>query len=81
MSKTVDARGMLEEKPFAYTAAKDGKVFISWNGRRVMILQGEQAKRFLQKVEGADSRQAQLAMAKVTGNFKRGNEKAAKKGE
>ena len=35
--------------------------------------------RFLNKVEGADDRDAQLAMAKATGNFKRGNERAVGK--
>ncbi|MGZ8687808.1 MAG: hypothetical protein ACXWZP_05205 [Gaiellaceae bacterium] len=58
---------------FSYTAAKDDAVRISWNGRVVTTLRGDRARRFLDEVEqGGDE---QLAMAKATGNFKRGNER------
>ncbi len=40
-----------------------------------MILKEQSAKKFLAKVNGADQRQAQLVMAKITGNFKHGNER------
>lgn len=79
MGNKTDARGKLDDAPFAFTETKDGKVFISWMGNRVTILQGKQAEQFLKRVRGADARQAQLIMAKATGNFKRGNEKAAKR--
>ena len=79
MSNNTDARGMLEEAPFAYTETKNGKVFITWQGKQVVTLRGGDSTRFLQRMKGADSRQAQLIMAKCTGNFKRGNEKTAKR--
>lgn len=60
---------------FSYRATKEGAVFLFWHGRQVMILKGEGARRFLVRVEGATEEQAQLVMAKVTGNFKRGNER------
>lgn len=79
MSGKTDARGMLAEEPFSYSATKDGKVFVSCHGKRVTILQGKEAERFLTRIDSADAQQAQLIMAKCTGNFKRGNEKMAKK--
>lgn len=65
------------EEQFAYRTSKDGKVFISWEGRVVTILSGKAAQRFLARVD-ADPASAQLEMARVTGNFKRGNERLAK---
>ncbi|MBA2597330.1 MAG: hypothetical protein H0T18_05025, partial [Chloroflexia bacterium] len=41
----------------------------------VTTLAGKDAVRFLARVDGAGAEQAQLAMAKATGNFKRGNER------
>jgi hypothetical protein len=35
---------------------------------------GHKAHKFLGRVEGLGEKQTQLVMAKVTGNFKRGNE-------
>ncbi len=60
---------------FAWHATKDGRVRISWRGRVVTTLTGSGADRFLREVEGADEEAEQLAMARVTGNFKRGNER------
>lgn len=64
-----------DEQVFSFRDTKEGTVFLFWHGKRVMILKGEGAKRFLARVDGATAEQAQLAMAKVTGNFKRGNER------
>jgi len=44
-------------------------------GRVVTTLAGVPAERFLRDVEGADEEAEQLLMARVTGNFKRGNER------
>jgi hypothetical protein len=60
---------------FAYQGTKDGKVLIEWRGRTVATLTGARASRFLSAAEGADEGAAQLLMARVTGNFKRGNER------
>jgi hypothetical protein len=73
----VDKRNQLDEAVFSYRATKDGIVHISWYGKRVMTLKGSQARTFLTKIADLDGKQAQLAMAKLTGNFKRGNERAA----
>jgi hypothetical protein len=65
----------LGEQPFSYRRAKDDRVMIEWNGRRAAVLTGARARRFLAAVEGAGPERAQLEMARVTGNFKRGNER------
>jgi hypothetical protein len=71
----VDQRGRLAEEVFAYRTSKDGKVFITWYGRQVKILKGPAAQRFLASIAGLDGLDAQLVMAKITGNFKHGNER------
>ena len=65
----------LDDHPFSYRRAMDERVLIEWNGRRAAVLTGSKARRFLAAVEGADPDRAQLEMARVTGNFKRGNER------
>jgi hypothetical protein len=63
---------------FTYKLVKDGRVLISWRGRVVVTLAGEQAAAF--RAQAADARPDALALllARVTGNFKRGNERAAR---
>lgn len=74
----IDRRGVLDDEIFSYRVSKDQKVFLSWQGKQVTILQGKPAQQFLSRIETADAKEAQLIMAKATGNFKRGNEKDAK---
>jgi hypothetical protein len=73
--KNVDKRHRLDEEPFSYRITKDNKVFIAWQGKQVMILTGKKAQRFMEAINALDHKQAQLALAKLTGNFKRGNER------
>jgi hypothetical protein len=60
---------------FSYRVHKDGTVRIAYRGAVVTTLAGKDAARFLARLDGADATRAQLAMAKATGNFKRGNER------
>jgi hypothetical protein len=69
-------RGGLEDMPFSYRTSKDGRVFISWRGQQAMILKGSKASSFLSRAETLDAQGKQLEMARITGNFKRGNEQA-----
>lgn len=75
----IDQRNMLDEEPFEYQIFKDNKVQIYWNNKPVMMLKGSAALDLLKKLERAEGKDVQLALAKITGNFKRGNEKIAKK--
>ncbi|MFS0671816.1 hypothetical protein [Ornithinibacillus sp. 179-J 7C1 HS] len=75
MSK-IDKRDRLEEEPFSYRISKDNTVFITYFGKQVKILKGKEATKFLSKINAVNNiKEEQLVMAKVTGNFKRGNER------
>lgn len=74
----IDKRNRLKEEPFSYSVSKDNKVFIFWFEKQVMILKGKESEKFLAKVEKSDTIESQLIMAKITGNFKHGNEKINK---
>jgi len=79
MDKNIDKRGVLDGEVFDYKITKDRRVFISFYGKQVTTLSGTKAEDFITGIEEADGKEAQLLMAKATGNFKRGNEKAFKK--
>ena len=74
----VDKRNILDDEVFTFREGKDQKVFIFWHGKQVKILKGKQAQKFLVKISGLAHKEAQLVMAKATGNFKRGNERQNK---
>jgi hypothetical protein len=67
----------LDEQPFAYQVRKDGSIAVSHGGRVVSVIAGREAERLLVKLSSASAQDVQLALAKITGNFKRGNERAA----
>jgi hypothetical protein len=76
--KNIDKRNRLDESPFSYRVSKDNTVFLDYENRQVKILKGKEANKFLERVEAAeDDKARQLIMAKVTGNFRRGNERSA----
>ena len=60
---------------FAYTERSDGSVRITRYGKPVTVLRGDSAARFLADVQHGD---AQHLMARVTGNYRHGNERAAR---
>ena len=72
----IDQRNVLDEAPFEYRVFKDMKLEISWHNKPVMMLKGKPAQDIIKKIEQAkDSKSVQLILAKVTGQFKHGNEK------
>ena len=70
-----DNRGRLEGEPFTYRVTKDGSVRIAYRGATVTVLKGKPATRLTTLLATAEPGQVQLALAKATGNFKRGNER------
>ncbi|MEM8660512.1 MAG: hypothetical protein AAGF35_06475 [Pseudomonadota bacterium] len=66
------------EEPFHYRASKSGLVHIFYKQKMVTTLNGRDAVKFLSKLESASAENAQLLMAKATGHFKHGNERASK---
>ena len=79
MGNHIDKRGILDEEIFTYRISKDNKVFVYYEGKQVTTLSGKNAVKFISEIAGTVGKEAQLIMAKVTGNFKRGNEKITKK--
>jgi hypothetical protein len=65
---------MAAPQGFDYTQRADGTVVITHRGRVAATLRGARAVEFLDEVE-ADP---QLVMARWTGNYRRGNERAAR---
>lgn len=64
----------LEDDPFTWQVTKDGRVLVFRGGRQVAIVAGAQADRLLPRLEASPD-SAQQALARVTGNYRRGNEK------
>ena len=60
---------------FAWTERKNGDVVISHHGKVATILRGRKAERFREDVAGDGD---QELMARLTGNYKRGNERQAR---
>jgi len=67
----------LETQPFTYAIRKDGTVAVSYQGRQIVIVGGKDAVRLQARLAGASAEAVQLALAKITGNFKHGNERQA----
>jgi hypothetical protein len=62
---------------FTFRAVKSGEVFINRHGRRITTLRGTAAQEFLSEINGATAEEQQQLMARLTGNYKRGNERTA----
>jgi hypothetical protein len=81
----IDKRNRLDKAPFSYQVTKNNTVFIFFNGIQIKLLKGKDAEKILEKINSAEDEKAvQLILAKITGNFKRGNERnvnAKKKGK
>ena len=63
---------------FTYRITKNGKVFVYWHGKqgkREIVLKGARAEKLISELPGMDAEGQQLALARATGNFKRGNER------
>jgi hypothetical protein len=69
---------LIAGEPFSYISTKNGLVKIAYKGKTVTTLSGRDASRFLTKVELASRADTQLAMAKATGHFKHGTERASR---
>lgn len=62
---------------FSYTVRGAHEVELLRHGRKVVVLRGRSAADFLAEVSGLSPDSAQQAMARATGNYKRGNERLA----
>ncbi|MCA0175697.1 MAG: hypothetical protein LCH73_05320 [Proteobacteria bacterium] len=62
---------------FTHRARSDGAVEVLHRGRLASTLRGVAAADLLAELEGCTFAQAQQSMARLTGNYKRGNERLA----
>ena len=62
---------------FTYRDRKDGTVEVLHHGRLAATLRDFDAQEFLAEVASCDPHDAQQLMARLTGNYKRGNERVA----
>lgn len=71
----IDKRNKLIEKPFSYKITNSDKVIIHRNNKQIMIIKGKEAVKLQSKILNKSEQQIQLILAKITGNYKRGNER------
>lgn len=62
---------------FSWRRRKGGEIEVLHHGRLASTLRGRDASDFLAEMEGAEVEAQQQLMARLTGNYKRGNERAA----
>ena len=76
----IDKRNKLSEEPFAYQIMKNGTVAINYRGKRIKIVKDKEAERLIARIKAVENNiiEVQLLLAKITGNFKHGNEKLSK---
>ena len=69
---------MSDDLGFTFRATKGGEVFVHHRGKLATTLRGDATADFLREIDGADPGEQQQIMARVTGNYRRGNERLAK---
>ena len=68
----------LSEQPFSYKITDTEKIIIYYKNREIMIVTGNNSVKLQSKLFDKSDEQVQLILAKITGNFKRGNERSHK---
>ena len=63
---------------FNYVRRSNGEIVITHNGRPAGSVRGAAAERLGKKLDGGDDEATQHALARVTGNYKRGNERRSR---
>lgn len=63
---------------FTFKRAKNGDVHIAHHGNRATTLRADKADWFLEDMAGTPFEAQQQEMARITGNYKRGNERKAR---
>ncbi len=63
---------------FTYRSKADTEVVIFHFGKRATVLRKDKSRRFLSDMDALDFAGQQQEMARLTGNYRRGNERVAK---
>jgi len=72
-----DSADRVGPSAFSHRLRKNGEVELWHHGRLASTLRGRDASDFLARAVSLDSAGLQQLMARLTGNYKRGNERAA----
>ena len=70
-----------EDLGFSYRQLKSGEVEILHHGRKASALRGRDAADFLAEISNTSVFEEQQLMARITGNYKHGNERLASQHE
>lgn len=71
-----DRRNILfDKKPFSYKLQKDKKAQIFYEGKPVSMISGKEFNKLVRVIELDNVYELQLFLAKITGQFKHGNER------
>jgi hypothetical protein len=62
---------------FTWRVHKTGEILVHHHGRLAATLRGDEARDFLVETQSADPVSQQQLMARLTGNYKHGNERTA----
>ena len=68
----------MTKERFSYRITRNGKLFVHWyskRDKREIVLKGARAEKLIRELPAMPLEQQQLALARATGNFKRGNER------
>lgn len=74
MTDNIDKRGKIEEDPFDFQITKDRRILIYRDNALIKVVHGHDAEKLIPTLETSAEKSIQLALAKITGNYKRGNE-------
>jgi len=66
---------LLKDKPFTYKLIKDNKAQIFYKGKLISTISGKEYNKIRRVIEMDNIFELQLFLAKITGQFKHGNEK------
>ena len=69
------SRAVGDPNGFAWNRRKNGEIVIEHHGRRATVLRGRRAEEFVDEVTVGDE---QEIMARLTGNYKHGNERESR---
>ena len=76
--KHTDRRNKLRESPFQYHLAKSKRILIHWENKLIKTLSEKESAKFIARIGCKSDYEVQLELARITGNFKHGNEKKSR---
>jgi len=73
--KNTNKRNQLIEHPFSYKITNSDKVIIYRDKKHITIIKDRESAKLQSKITNKSEQQVQLILAKITGNYRHGNER------